>query len=125
MDHLTRSAVVARYGAIAGPDAIVPHSWEEINNIALQLEIDGQDPELAQVLKGKMTASLEQEVLCGAWSAEPPAKRDFQAERQEAIAKALESLPVKSPEELAAEQAARNAESETARRNSLRLVGLG
>ena len=125
MDHLTRSAVVARYGAIAGSDAIVPHSWEEINNIALQLEIEGQDPELAQVLRGRMTASLEQEVLTGAWSAEPPAKRDFQAERQEAISKALESLPVKNPEELAAEQTARNAELETARLNSLRLVGLG
>lgn len=123
MDQSTRAAVVARYAAIAGPGSVVPHSWEEINNIALQLEIESQDPELAQVLKGKMSAALEHEVLTGEWSIEPPAKRDLQAEHEAAIESALAGLTIKGIDQVEADHRAQRAQHETARLNSLRMVG--
>jgi len=89
VDASTRSAVVARYAAIAGIDSVVPTSWEQINNLTLQLVIEERDPELAAVLKGVVPAELEQRIAEGKWAAEAPAQRDLKAERDAAMKVAM------------------------------------
>lgn len=119
----TRTAVIARFAAIAGADAIVPTSWEQIGNLGLKLQIEAQDPELAQVLKNQMPAALELDVLQGNWSIDAPAERDLRAEKAAAINAALANLPpVKSMAEMEAERDARLAQQEADRRNSFVLA---
>lgn len=80
-----RSAVVARYAAIAGENAVVPTSWDQINNLTLQLMIEDRDPELAAVLRGVVPAELEQRIAEGKWGGEAPVQRDLKAERDAAM----------------------------------------
>ena len=118
MDLSTRAALIARCSPYLQPGTSLPQSWEELP-LTVQLLIESNDPEAAAVYRGVMPAALEAQVLAGKWSAEPPAPRDWAAERAAAIDAALASLPVQpTPEEQAVQLRERQAENEAARINS-------
>jgi hypothetical protein len=119
MDPRSRASLIKRYQAIAGVDAIVPTSWEQIGSLGLQLQIESVDPELAAVLKGQMPAELELAVVSGKWSEEAPKPRDEKAEREAAIAQWFADHPVASPEEQERALRERLAEQDRMRLNSM------
>jgi hypothetical protein len=119
MDPRSRASLIKRYQAIAGKDAIVPTSWEQIGSLGLKLKVESDDPELASVLKGQMPADLELAVISGKWSEEAPAPRDEKAEREAAVAKWFADHPVASPEEQQRQLNERLAEQEQMRINSM------
>lgn len=117
MDVSTRRLIIQR-AARFFDSGVVPQSWEALT-LQQRLEIEHHDPELAAVWQDKMPAALEEQVLSGKWSAEPPAVRDLAAEREAAINEYFASRPApKSAEELEREVQERIAEQEQARRNS-------
>lgn len=92
MHPATRAAVIKRYQAIVGVDAIVPTEWNQIGNLTLQMAIEQADPELAAVLKGQMNGDLEIAVAEGSLSDKAPAPRDLKAEHDAAINEAMAKL---------------------------------
>lgn len=121
MHPATRAAVIARYQAIVGVDAIVPTDWNQIGNLTLQMAIEQADPELAAVLKGRMNGDLEIAVTEGSFADAAPAPRDLAAEKEAAIQQALAGLAEQTQQMREANER-RNAVAASQRQASIDLV---
>lgn len=120
MDASTRALIIQRVKQFF-EDGIVPAEWEQLP-ISKRIQIEGVDPQIAEIWSGKMSADTELALLQGKISADPVAPKTEQqiaAEKEAAIEQAFAALGTpKTHEELEAATRERIAGHEQARRNS-------
>ncbi len=126
VNAITRAALIKRISQHFPEGSVIPERWEEIP-FTTQMVIEVNDPEACSVWKGRgfMTAEVEQAVLNKTWSSEARSPRDFAAEHEAKIQASLAQLDIQGQEALEAQIEARRESEETARQNSLRMVGHG
>ena len=115
----SRAAVFKRLAAAIplADDRPAVKGWNDLT-VTEQLIVEGADAELASVLRNRMSAAVELDVLSGKFADVAPVVKSQAQLRDEAIAAWVTANPIASPEEQAAQLRERQAENETSRINS-------
>ena len=122
MDPRSRAALVNRVSALIGSDRPCPTSWGQLS-VSDQLLIAERDPEVAQVLQGKMLPAVEVAVLTGTFANQAPVVQTEAELRQAAVDQWIADHPLMDEAESAAQLnrqiAERQAASEMSRLESI------
>jgi len=115
----SRAAVLNRLAAVIqlATDRPAVKVWGDLS-VTEQLLVEAQDSVLASVLKGRMSAATELEVMSGKFADVAPVVKSEAELRAEAVNEWLAAHPTPTPEEQAARLRERQAENEQARVNS-------